>query len=150
MNLPQIFWRMQKGCKLCCKYSKCYLSEEVRKCYEKKKIKFGSLYISVLMQRCTWDFPISFYYALMFHLKHELTLKIDHDVSNRYIVKHLFHKLPLKYCFICHQSLYFKLNCSINYYYQIMVQKNREITLTTETVKLIYLIQFSRSFGHEL
>lgn len=31
-----------------------------------------------------------------------------------------------------------------------MVQKNREITLTTETVKLIYLIQFSRSFGHEL
>lgn len=36
MNLPQIFWRMQKGCKLCCEYSKCYLSEEVRKCYEKK------------------------------------------------------------------------------------------------------------------
>lgn len=36
MNLPQISWRMQKGCKLCCKYSKCYSSEEVRKCYEKK------------------------------------------------------------------------------------------------------------------
>lgn len=29
---------VKKGCKLCCKYSKCYLSEEVRKCYEKKSL----------------------------------------------------------------------------------------------------------------